>query len=121
MIDCSPWTGRPHPGRKVVPLVLSKAQRDHAEELLRMHTIEQRVARRARALLMLSENICAGDIAKVVGVNVSTINDWRARFQTDEDSIAFLKDAPRPGRRVSLFPTQTPRASSPKRVARRAT
>lgn len=121
MSDGIPWIGRSHPGRKVVPLVLSKAQRERAEELLRCHTTELRVARRARALLLMSQDICAGDVANIVGVNVSTVNDWRERFQNDDDPLAFLQDAPRSGRPISLFRTPTPRASSPKRVGRRAT
>lgn len=119
MIDSSTWALRPHPGRKTVPLVLTTEQRARCEALLRCGTTEQRTARRAQAVLLLADGVCAPDVARLVGVHVRTVEDWRHRIRTDHDPLAFLTDAPRTGRRASLFLPRLRRArvSSPRRVA----
>jgi len=100
--------------------MLTTEQRARCEALLRCGTTEQRTARRAQAVLLLADGVCAPDVARLVGVHVRTVEDWRHRFRNDPDPLAFLSDAPRSGRRPSLFLPRTPtaRASSPRRAAR---
>ena len=107
MIDPTPWVQRPHPGRKTVPLPLSSEQRAHCEALLRQRTLEQRVARRAQALVLLADGVCGVDVATLVGVHERTIEEWRRRFRDDPNPVALLTDAPRVGRPRSLVLSTT--------------
>lgn len=70
--------------------------------MLRCGTTELRVARRAQALLLMAEGVGLGDIARLVGVNLRTVEEWRSRFQKAADPLAALADAPRSGRPPSL-------------------
>lgn len=106
MIDHTPWIDRSHPGRPTVPLELCPAEREEAEALLRAGTTEQRVARRAQALLMLADGVAAMDVARLVGVNERTMRRWVERFKCDKPSEK-LADAPRSGRPRALSRTKT--------------
>jgi len=117
MIDPTPWATRPHRGRKIVPLPLRAAHREHLEMLLRTDTTELRIARRAQGILLLAGGVCVSDVAMLVGVHDSTINDWKIRFAGD-NPLARLTDAPRTGRPISLFRLPTRPASSRKRAGR---
>src|SRR5689334_16385447 len=120
MIDSSPWANRPHVGRRTVPLDLSPEQRMDVEAALRPDKAEQRVCRRAQALLFMADGVPATDIAKVLGVHPRTVFRWRQRFLCDHPEQK-LADAPRSGRPPSLSPSPTAPRSSPRLVARRAT
>ena len=120
MIDSSVLANRPHPGRKTIALALTGPQRASCEALLRSGTTEQRVARRAQALLLLADGVTAADVARVLGVDERTVFKWRLRFRAG-DPTRRLADARRAGRPPSLFPARTAPSSSPKRVARPVT
>jgi DNA-directed RNA polymerase specialized sigma24 family protein len=108
MIDYSAVAGRTHVGRPTVPLVLSAEERARIEDALRPAKAEQRVVRRAQAVLMMAEAVPAPDIARLVGVHVRTVETWRRRFECENPS-SRLADAPRTGRPPSLSRSRMPR------------
>ena len=95
-------------GRPTVPLVLSAEERARIEDALRPAKAEQRVVRRAQAVLMMAEAVPASDIARLVGVHVRTVETWRRRFECENPS-SRLADAPRTGRPPSLSRSRMPR------------
>lgn len=120
MIDYAPMVARPHRGRPTVPLALSAEQRTSVEAALRPAKAEQRIVKRASALLMLADGVAAMDVAKLLGVDQRTVRRWKGRF-TCAAPADVLADAPRSGRPPSLSPTPTRRESKPKRVDRQRT
>jgi hypothetical protein len=105
MIDYSAVAGRAHGGRPTVRLELSAEERARIEAALRPARAEQRIVRRAQAVLMMADAVPAADIARLLGVHVRTVEEWRCRFDCDKPSDK-LADAPRSGRPPSL--SQTP-------------
>jgi hypothetical protein len=120
MIKSEALAGRRHRGPATVPLALPTEARAHCEALLRAGTTERRVAQRAQALLLLADGVDSTSIAAALGVHQRTVFKWKLRFDVS-DPVSKLTDAPGAGRPISLFPTPRRRASSLKRVARRAT
>ena len=104
MIDYSALGGRAHGGRPTVPLVLSAEQRGRIEAAMRPAKAEQRVVRRAQAVLMMADGVAGTDIARLLGVDVATVQKWRRRFDCEEPADK-LADAPRSGRPPSLSRT----------------
>jgi len=101
MIDYAALARRPHGGRPTVPLSLSPEERARVEAAVRPATAEQRVVRRGTALLMMADGVPGTDIARLVGVHIRTVQEWRRRFE-DEHPADKLVDAPRSGRPPSL-------------------
>ena len=101
MIDPTPWANRPHPGRRTVPLELSREQRTDIEMAMRPEKAERRIVVRAQALLFMADGVPACDIAMVLGVHERTVFRWRKRFECDHPEEK-LADAPRSGRPPSL-------------------
>jgi len=120
MIEPAHWAERPHPGPRAERLALTSDQRDAVEALLGCGTTELRVARRAQALLLMADGVGLGDIARLMGVHVRSVEEWRSRFKKAANPVATLADAPRSGRPPSLSRKRTPQGSSPKRVDRHA-
>ena len=103
-----------------MPLALSAEQRESVEAALRPAKAEQRIVKRACALLMLADGVAAMDIAKVLRVNERTVRRWKSRF-TCACPSDVLADAPRSGRPPSLSRTPTQPKSKPRRVGGRTT
>ena len=120
MIDATPWAKRRHRGPATVPLAITPEQRAALEATLRRATTEQRVARRAQAVLLLAEGVPAPDLARLLGVHERTVLKWKRRF-AGVDPMTKLADAPRAGRPPSLFRAPIVPRSSPKPAARRPT
>jgi hypothetical protein len=104
MIDYGALAGRAHGGRPTVPLDLSAEERAKVEAVMRPAKAEQRVVRRAQAVLMMADGVPGTDIARLLGVRERTVERWRRRFDCDNPSEK-LADAPRSGRPPSLSPT----------------
>jgi DNA-directed RNA polymerase specialized sigma24 family protein len=104
MIDYRALAGRAHGGRPTVPIVLSAEERARVEAVMRPAKAEQRVVRRAQAVLMMADGVPGTDIAALLGVDVATVQKWRRRFDC-ESPAAKLADAPRSGRPPSLSRT----------------
>lgn len=101
MVDYSALAGRAHGGRPTVPIVLSAEQRARVEAAARPAKAEQRIVRRAQAVLMMADGVPGTDIARLIGVDVATVQKWRRRFDC-ENPADKLADAPRSGRPASL-------------------
>jgi transposase len=99
---------------------LSEEDRAVIAAAMRPAKAEQRIVRRAQALLMMADGVPGTDIARVLGVHVRTVQDWRQRFDC-EAPVEKLADAPRSGRPPSLSPTATQPGSKLKPVGCRAT
>jgi hypothetical protein len=104
MIDYGALAGRAHGGRPTVPLDLSAEERAKVEAAMRPAKAEQRIVRRAQAVLMMADGVPGTDIAQVLGVRGRTVERWRRRFDCDNPSEK-LADAPRSGRPPSLSRT----------------
>ncbi len=86
------------PSPKLVPLLLSQAERESLEALVRKRTASQSLAQRARIVLACAEEGGVAQLTAVAartGVSREMVRKWRVRFVADRlDSLA---DAPRPG------------------------
>lgn len=81
---------------RLPPLRLSSADRRTLEALVRAGTVEARLARRARTILLLAEGHSVRATAKHVGLTPRMVQYWKRRFL--EHGHEGLSDAPRPGR-----------------------
>jgi hypothetical protein len=104
MIDYSALAGRAHGGRPTVAIALSAEERARVEAAMRPAKAEQRIVRRAQALLMMADGVPAADIARLLGADVRTVRRWHRRFDC-ERPVDQLADAPRSGRPPSLSRT----------------
>ena len=120
MIEYDELAGRPHGGRPTVPILLSAEARAAIAASMRPAKAEQRVVRRAQALLMMADGVPGTDIARVLGVHVRTVQEWRRRFDC-EAPVDRLADAPRSGRPPFLSPTPMQQGSKLKLVGCRPT
>ena len=68
---------------------------------IRAGTTPQRVARRARIVLLAAEGYSSREIAQQLGVSTHTVSLWRRRFQAG-GSAALMRDAPGRGRKVTV-------------------
>jgi transposase len=86
------------PSRKLVPLVLSDAERAALEALSRKRTASQSLAERARIVLACAEQggvMPLTTVAELTGMSRESVRKWRVRFAGQR--MAGLADAPRPG------------------------
>ena len=86
-------------------LEVSDEDRAELERLARSPTTEQRVAMRARIVLLSGEGVGTGEIVERLGITTSTITLWRDRYER-EGVRGLLKDAPRSGRRPTISKEQ---------------
>ncbi len=78
------------------PLTLQPDDALQLESMLRQGTLEQRVAKRCRALLLGSEGLGNTGIAERLGMHRNAIANIRSRFKNT--GLACLEDMPRSGR-----------------------
>jgi transposase len=86
------------PSPKLVPLVLSDAERASLEALSRKRTASQSRAERARVVLACAEEGGMAPLTRVAartGLSRESVRKWRVRFM--ERRLDGLGDAPRPG------------------------
>ena len=102
-------------GPRPTPLALTGTQRRLLERLVRRHTSQQRLVRRAQIILASADGLTNEQIAQRLGLTRGTVRTWRNRWayasdelqaaeQADADDAALttrltalLADAPRPG------------------------
>lgn len=82
-------------GRRKAALAVTPTERAELERYCRRATIGQRIATRARIVLLCAEGRSNDDVARIVGMNPSTVAKWRRRFV--EERVAGLSDLHRPG------------------------
>ncbi len=119
MVDLSRRVAHAHPGRPTVPIVLTDAEREQLQELLRRGTLPRREYERAQMLWWLAQGVPTTFIAAGLGVAVQTVQRWSTRLRTGEP-LTKLADARRTGRPRALSPGRPLPEWSPKRVVRRA-
>lgn len=76
---------------------MSDDDREELERLLRAPKTEQRVALRARIVLLSAEGVGTGEICELLRTTTPTVTRWRARYE-QQGVRDLLKDAPRSGR-----------------------
>ena len=82
--------------RIVQPLLLQPDQVLHLESLLRLGTLELRVAKRCRALLLAADGLSNVEIGTKLDMHRNAISNIRTRFQ--QIGLDCLEDAPRSGK-----------------------
>jgi transposase len=85
----------PGRGRPKAELVLTEADREDLERLVRGPTTPQSRALRARVILESASGLSNQEVAARVGVNDTTVSKWRSRFI--RYGTQGLVDAPRSG------------------------
>jgi transposase len=80
---------------KATEIRLDPEQRSLLEGRLRAPTTQQRMARRARIILLAADGWASRAIAREVGVMTGVVSVWRTRFAAS--GIDGLEDKPRPG------------------------
>jgi transposase len=83
------------PSFPVVSIELSEAEREQLESWSRRWTTAQALAQRSRIVLLASEGLRTGEVAKRLGVHRNTVAKWRRRFEAER--LDGLVDEPRPG------------------------
>jgi transposase len=81
---------------RLPPLKLRAGDREVLEAWTRSGTIEARVAKRARIILMAAEGCSNRDIGLVVDLHYNQVGIWRQRY--GEYGLAGLDDSERSGR-----------------------
>lgn len=81
--------------RVAVELVLSDEERAVLERYVRRGTTAQRLAMRARIVLLCSEGMENKKVARRLRTSALTVSKWRRRFAADR--LDGLLDEPRPG------------------------
>jgi transposase len=83
--------------RRAAPILLSAQERASLQSWARSRTQPQRLAQRARIILLAAEGVESQEIAHQVDASRPTVQLWRERFLALRIS-GLEKDAPRPGR-----------------------
>lgn len=84
------------PGRPIVPLALSAAQRDVLSRWIRRRKSAAGLTLRSKIVLLAAEGLGPGEIAEELGCSRATAHKWRKRFQTE--GLRGLSDEHREGR-----------------------
>jgi len=82
-------------GRPVKPLNLSVEERKTLQRWARRPKSAQRLAQRARIVLLCGDGLTNTAVAPQVRMTIQTVGKWRARFLRDR--LDGLSDEPRPG------------------------
>jgi hypothetical protein len=77
-------------------VLLTVAQCQELEALLRRTTLATGLARRARAILLLADGQSVSAVGRMVAMQRRHLYKWMARFR--DRGLAGLSDAKRPGR-----------------------
>ena len=83
-------------GMRLSPLKLRKGDRAILESWTRAGTVEARVAKRARIVLLAAEGHSNRDIGELVDLHYNQVGLWRQRY--NEYGLGGLDDFERPGR-----------------------
>jgi transposase len=96
-------------GRVAIPLTLTAEQRQELTALIRGHSTPQKLAERARIIILAADSIGVGETARRLGIWRKTASSWRKRWQTADTSKTTaerLSDAPRCGAPGKFSPEQ---------------
>ena len=86
----------------ITPVTVSAAEQRTLEAIVRSGTIEARLSRRARAILLLAEGASVRATSRQVGLAPRMVQHWKHAFLAHR--VDGLEDAPRAGRpkRIAL-------------------
>jgi transposase len=87
---------------KPTPITLGPEQKATLESWMRSSTTEQRLAFRARIIMMAGAGMGTNAIARKLDIRPATVTRWRTRFARLE--LDGLRDAPRSGKRPRYSP-----------------
>ena len=87
-------------GRPLKPIHLTDDEREHLESMAASHSLPQTLATRVRIILLADKGWASKDIASALGVDPSTVSNWRGRFL--DRRLEGLYDEVRPGRPRSI-------------------
>ena len=83
------------------PLEINREQRRALEALVKSGKTPQKVALRARIVLLVAAGRAHSEIARQLGTSRPTVLLWRGRFERG-GVRSLLRDAPRPGRKKAI-------------------
>lgn len=86
--------------RPIKAVVIDEEQMDALKELSRRPTTPQRLARRARIVLLRGQGNSQAEVARQVGVRRTVVVEWERRFR--EEGVGGLEEKKRPGRPETL-------------------
>jgi putative transposase len=95
------------PAHKASPVQLSAEHERKLNELVRAHSTPQKLAERARIVLLAAAGVGIGETAEQLGIWRKTAGHWRRRWLSADASAgvaARLSDAPRCGAPASFTP-----------------
>jgi putative transposase len=95
------------PAHKAVPIQLSSTHERELNALVRAHSTPQKLAERARIILLAASGLGVEETAKKLGVWRKTASAWRRRWMDAEATTgvaARLGDAPRSGAPARFTP-----------------
>jgi transposase len=87
------------------PITLSSEQRKELEQVSRGRSLPARQVERARIVLRAADGWMDKDIAAEFGITKEKAARWRNRF-LDNGMAALRKEAPRPGRPITVPPSK---------------
>jgi len=85
-------------------VIINLKQIKELEKIVNSPKAEQRMAQRAKIILMSADNIKNKDIASELGIAAKTVGKWQKRF--NQEGIDGLKDSQRSGRPTELTTLQ---------------
>src|SRR6516225_6900381 len=86
-------------------LVLSSAEKEQLQQLIRAQSTPQGLAQRARVVELAAQGLGVRAIAERVGLHFNQVAKWRRRYI--QGGLGALQDSPRSGRKGSLVKVQT--------------
>jgi len=84
---------------------VSEANREQLNQVVRNGNTPQKVALRARIVILSADGVSTGEIMHQLGTTTPTITRWRDRYETD-GIPGLLKDRSRPGRKRRIEETK---------------
>jgi putative transposase len=100
-------------GPKPTAIVLSAAERQELEQLVRRHSTPQQIALRARIVLAAADGANNCQIARQLDLRLDMVRRWRTRWLVlqaasldDLPILERLTDLPRPGKPVEISAEQ---------------
>lgn len=95
--------------RVATPLTLTTEQRQELTALIRGHSTPQKLAERARIIILATDSIGVSETARRLGIWRKTASTWRKRWQaadTAKSTADRLSDAQRSGAPGKFTPEQ---------------
>lgn len=69
------------PGPKAVPIVLSEAEQQGLDQLVKRHSTAQQIAKRGRIVLLAAAGCANAQIATSLALDIDSVRRWRHRWR----------------------------------------